>query len=197
MTHINPPAAAILSVASSFSLALFVVDQGDRVVHANDLAQRLLAIAGPVALEDGRLVGRTACARRLLRLARAAMHNGSRSAHSCDGLQISTFPVDVDPSDVFGYTRGAAMVSLSGTTVDSVCRRIHVEHRFGATPTEAAIADLVTLGYSVPAISKRLRRSPSTVRTHLKRLFWKAGVRSQRGLAAVIRRGILPVAECV
>jgi DNA-binding CsgD family transcriptional regulator/PAS domain-containing protein len=66
-----------------------------------------------------------------------------------------------------------------------------IQTTFGLTAAEARVAVLVGSGLSGPAAAAMLGISPSTVKTHLKRCFEKAGVHSQVGLARIL--GALPI----
>lgn len=51
------------------------------------------------------------------------------------------------------------------------------------SPREADVAALILDGLTVPCIAQRLAIQPETVRTYVKRLYHKAGVRNKLGLA--------------
>lgn len=59
----------------------------------------------------------------------------------------------------------------------------------GFSGREADIAGLLGSGLDIQAIARRLRISTHAVRTHLKTIFGKTGVRSQSELILRIRRG--------
>lgn len=58
----------------------------------------------------------------------------------------------------------------------------------GLTPTERTVADLAAEGLTNRAIAQRLALSPSTVRTHLRRVMSKLGVQSRIQLARTLER---------
>jgi DNA-binding CsgD family transcriptional regulator len=71
---------------------------------------------------------------------------------------------------------------------DDICNAI-----YGLTPAEARVAARLLDGRSAPGIAVDLGLSPLTVRTHIKRVFKKVGVRSQSQLmAALCRIAFLP-----
>ncbi len=71
---------------------------------------------------------------------------------------------------------------------DEICTAI-----YGLTPAEARVAARLLDGRSAPGIALDLGLSPLTVRTHIKRVFKKVGVRSQSQLmAALCRIAFLP-----
>jgi DNA-binding CsgD family transcriptional regulator len=59
---------------------------------------------------------------------------------------------------------------------------------FGLTPAEARVSAGLALGRNVAGIAGAQRVSVGTVRTHVKRIFDKAGVSSQVELASLLAR---------
>ena len=60
--------------------------------------------------------------------------------------------------------------------------------RYSLTPTEAALATIFARGKSVQQASEIMSIAQSTVRSHLKHLMHKVGVRRQAELAAALLR---------
>jgi DNA-binding CsgD family transcriptional regulator len=69
------------------------------------------------------------------------------------------------------------------TSIEMIARDLGISGR------EAHIAALLGSGLDIQGIARRLRISTHTVRTHLKTIFSKTGVRSQSELILRIRRG--------
>jgi signal transduction histidine kinase len=69
-------------------------------------------------------------------------------------------------------------------------RRLPARGWLSLTDTERAAAHLAAQGLSSRVVADRLRLSQPTVRSHLRRVFRKLGVRSQVELARVIEQGV-------
>ena len=59
---------------------------------------------------------------------------------------------------------------------------------YGMTATEAAVAGLISKGTGVKAAARKLGIAPSTVRTHLHRVFEKTETRRQAELAHLVNQ---------
>ena len=68
-------------------------------------------------------------------------------------------------------------------------RRLPARSWLSLTDTERAVAHLAAQGLSSPVVADRMRLPQPTVRSHLRRVFRKLGVRSQVELARVIEQG--------
>jgi DNA-binding CsgD family transcriptional regulator len=61
-----------------------------------------------------------------------------------------------------------------------------LRHSFGLTAREATIATLICLGYGPSQLAKRLSLSTNTVRSHLKRVFFKTQTHRQADLVRLL-----------
>jgi two-component system nitrate/nitrite response regulator NarL len=60
------------------------------------------------------------------------------------------------------------------------------------SPREREVLNFIALGHSIPAIAAELYLAPSTVKTHVQRLYEKLGVGDRAAaVAAAMRRGLL------
>jgi two-component system nitrate/nitrite response regulator NarL len=60
------------------------------------------------------------------------------------------------------------------------------------SPREREVLNFIAQGYSIPAIAAELYLAPSTVKTHVQRLYEKLGVGDRAAaVAAAMRRGLL------
>ena len=60
------------------------------------------------------------------------------------------------------------------------------------SPREREVLDFIAQGRSIPAIAAELYLAPSTVKTHVQRLYEKLGVGDRAAaVAAAMRRGLL------
>ena len=182
-----------MDLGSILPEAVFVLSHDGRLEHMNSLARELTGEAeGPLAVVCGDRIRFRGIDDRRLAAAVEECRVERASVLCAPGLRVRVTPLPADSRDVFGVMHGAVVVCVSGASIESLARRQFMCRRFRATRAEAVVADLVSGGASVPAIAARLRRSPATVRSQLKSLFSKTGTTSQRQLAAVVRRAILP-----
>jgi DNA-binding CsgD family transcriptional regulator len=187
------PDTGASNVSSILPAAVFVLSRDGRLEHMSSLARALTAEGedAPVVVRGDR-IGFRGIDDAGLAAAVEACRRERTSVLCAPGLRVRVAALRADSRDVFGVMRGAVVICVSGTRVESLARRQFMCRRFAATRAEAVVADLVAGGASVPAIAARLRRSPATVRSHVKSLFIKTGAASQRQLAAIVRQGILP-----
>ncbi len=71
---------------------------------------------------------------------------------------------------------------------DPTARRALLAGRFNLTPAETRMAETVIEGHSPAKIAELLGITLHTVRTYLKRLYGKTGVRNQAGLVRILIR---------
>lgn len=116
------------------------------------------------------------------------------------GLGLAYFP-EIGPLIVllamFG-TAVFALLMLEGTieresvvgaaepSVETVCAEL--SSRYDLTPREAEVLALLAQGRSQTFISDELTLAPSTVKTHMKRIYQKLGVRSKQELISLTRQ---------
>ena len=80
----------------------------------------------------------------------------------------------LDGHDKVGYgTRGAVLVLLDERQWS------YLQRRYGLTPRELQIADLVCRGLKHGSIAKDLKIRPETVKTHVRNIYRKVQVRSK------------------
>ena len=77
----------------------------------------------------------------------------------------------------------------AGTTIAMSVRELGIEReafarRYGLSPREAEVAELVLRGYGNPAIASMLGITPATTKRHLTRIFDKIGVDSRTQLVS-------------
>lgn len=170
--------------ADALPVALFLLTDHRMVVTANAVGHSLVTDDGPIAFRRQRLVARSPDMRRLF--GRLFLNPRPSDTAVCGAWTVSLSCVPADPLDTLGHTRRWLLLRITGPQVDSITRRLILRSRFEATIAEAAVADLIAQGWRVQRIAVELRRSASTIRTHLKRVFAKTGARNQRRLAAMV-----------
>ncbi len=97
---------------------------------------------------------------------------------------IHLLPVKRDAHDIFSHAAAiivASPIGSSGQPDHHVVRGL-----FDLTATEARIAVAIASGMTVEAIAQTFGNSRETVRSHLKRVFLKTGVKSQAQLVALL-----------
>ena len=175
---------------------LLWLDSGLRVISCNPIAHGILAQNDGVRLRDQRLVfSRSDIARELEKFA----SRSRRSRMKEPGTETRLIRRIERPSGHGTLLLAGALINESSTEqslmllledleahppLDSdVCQLI-----YGLTPAETRIAARLLDGRSLPGIALDLGLSPLTVRTHIKRVFKKVGVRSQAQLMAALCR---------
>jgi DNA-binding CsgD family transcriptional regulator len=175
--------------------ASIILDESRRIIHANEIAQALLAQGTLFVPSDGTLAcavpeAEAAFARALadLELGRVQSERGkSRSACSLIDLSRRRIPVcvwAVRPGatlGVFGQgTRALVMLPApaNGRPVDPVV----LEAAFDLTPAEGRVLVELLAAQQPKWVAAKLNLSVSTVRNHLKSIFNKTGHRSQKAL---------------
>ena len=171
-----------------------LLDSRGHIVEANDSA--LAFFSAPGGLRDERRLLRAAGRDddRLLRaaLARALPGAGVPAGGSLTVGRFPFFPrlvvhlVPV-PAPVPPGDSDVALVVLvvdpaRGAPLDPAL----VASAFGLTPAEAAVAVLLASGHTVAEIAVLLGRRDSTLRSHLKQIFAKLGVRRQADVVRLL-----------
>jgi DNA-binding CsgD family transcriptional regulator len=179
---------------------LLWLDQFLRITAANQVAVAILEQGDGVRLRDQRLVfSRSDIAREVERLAatwrrgRAYPPNGTQVLRKIERpsgqgtllLAASVINIGTPAQGIFVLLED---LEAHPPLCDDICNAI-----YGLTPAEARVAARLLDGRSAPGIAVDLGLSPLTVRTHIKRVFKKVGVRSQSQLmAALCRIAFLP-----
>jgi DNA-binding CsgD family transcriptional regulator len=90
----------------------------------------------------------------------------------------------IEPLTDGGPAPAHLLLALRTSWADSESRRQMLIHRFRLTPAEVRLAELIMDGHQPRSAAQTLDVSIHTVRTYLKRLYTKVGVKS---LAALVR----------
>ena len=95
---------------------------------------------------------------------------------------------------VLDCAQGRDVVSpaLAAGLAGEIRRRGNEAHTPVLTPRESEVLNLIAQGCSIPTIAAELYLAPSTVKTHVQRLYEKLGVSDRAAaVAAAMRRGLL------
>src|ERR1700730_11520684 len=100
-------------------------------------------------------------------------------------LSVVIAPVQVEPG-LFCDQRAAAIVFVSDPERPAAVPRDHLQEIYGLTPSEETVAIEVLRGHGLQAAAATLGVTPSTVRTHLQRIFEKTGTCRQAELVRML-----------
>lgn len=194
------PAAGVFTALGRLILdrldrGVILLDAKRRVQDANALARRVLGDGNGVAVRGGRFVFLDpALNQRLSRLVGANGNGVPRPLRSMAAqirhnrsppyrVLVSPVPPDVDERQV------SFMVLIYGPRE---WRDISIEvlcEVYGLTRAQAEVARSLFAGQSVEETAAALELSLNTVRTHLKQIFTRCEVRSQRELLHLLATG--------
>jgi DNA-binding CsgD family transcriptional regulator len=187
-------------------IGVIFVDSLQQVVETDHVARRLLDAGDGLRLEERRL--RAAGAgptRRLARLIDSCI--GARTDQPAAGgaLRVERGPgraalrLEVDPVTSGPEGRRLDWLTLSSpaaiVTVDDPEQRLVILKRrwvemYGFTPAETALAAEILRGDGRTAAARRLGIAVGTARTHLMRIFDKAGVKRQAELVRLLSEDV-------
>lgn len=174
---------------------VILLDAGRRVQDANALARRVLSDGNGVGVRRGRFVflDPTLDAR-LSRLV-AAYGNGAPGSMRSMAAQVrynrsppyrvlvSPFPPDADERRVAFFVLIYGPREWRDISIDVLIEA------YGLTRAQAEVARGLFSGQNVEEVAAGLDLSPNTVRTHLKHIFSRCEVRSQRELLHLLATG--------
>jgi DNA-binding CsgD family transcriptional regulator len=180
------------SVLDSFQFGILLVDRGLAIVHANAAANAMLVAHDPILSEKGRVTLRDgatqgALQRAVREAAGDAMALGGKGIGIPAGSKERPSVVHVLPlrqSQVRGKI-GARVVAALFIAPASLPPRMPSDALaaiYDLTPAETDIFELIVGGFSQAEIAGKLGVAPSTVKTHLLRLFSKTGCHRQAEL---------------
>jgi DNA-binding CsgD family transcriptional regulator/PAS domain-containing protein len=191
--------ARVLQLMPSAALLL---DNRQRIVHANPAAEQLLRAGdGLTSSSNGGLhlsavlpAERIVLARSLAQALRVADGSGDHLGEPMRVTRLSAGPLLVVPVPLpppaFSFWELTDTARLLVLVIDPGARSpaaaTVLQAAFGLTPAEARVATLIGSGLSGPQAAQVLGVSPTTVKTHLGRCFEKLGVRSQVELANML-----------
>jgi DNA-binding CsgD family transcriptional regulator len=183
-------------VLDRLSVGIVLLDRAAKVVLANATARAMTADDGPLRLRNSILTAASAThSQRLDRLIQAALRHVPVATmsvpHPHDGrlmtvLASSIRSRDVDRFGSFGARDVAAMLFIVDPARPLDIPTEWIMNAYGLTMAEARVALCAASGASVPETAHRLNISPNTVKTHLRRVFAKTGVRRQAELAGIL-----------
>ena len=189
------------AAAESFSAVLdatnsgvVIVDLDGRILHANAAAQPMLAAGDPirevggrlqlrVELVPGQLMGAIRGATDETALGRRGLGIPTRRRDG-SALTATVMPLE-RRSSRGGVSARAAAAVLIATSAPLEFPTGALSLLYDLTPAEVRVFELVVEGNSNVAVAKALGVSPSTVKTHMNRMFDKLGVRTRLELPKI------------
>jgi DNA-binding CsgD family transcriptional regulator len=177
------------------TVGVALLDRNAGVLFVNK-ALRSMTIDGALRLRNQKLSSYSAPhAKRLNDLIHSAFRGAPAATmaipHPIDGRSVTVLVSSVRSRDLDRFASldmrdAAAMVFVLDPAVPTATPPEWVMDAYGLTLAEAKVALRAASGHSVAEIGAQLNISPNTVKTHLHRVFGKAGVHSQAELASII-----------
>lgn len=186
------------------TIATLVVDEACRILHANQLAEKILGENDGLRREDGVLrLTDAAAERQLARLVLQAagkpdatrpgvveaMRVARAAGRSDVGLVIRPMRLGIGPPDE--QLRASVAIFLSAEERPVRERELSVkalQKLFSFTPREAALAAHLARGETIQEAAAALGITPNTARTQLRSIFGKTGVDRQARLVRILLR---------
>lgn len=191
-------AAALTDALDSLAAAMFLVDSGGRIVHANAAGREMLLDASVVCLAGGKFAAADRHANRALKgiFTHAAGGDAALGSRGV-AVQIATSDGTRYIADVLPLTSGrrrnagdayaaVAAVFVRKATFDLPHRPEAIANAFNLTPAETRVLMMIVEIGGVSKVAPVLGVSEATVRTHLQHIFEKTGVSRQADLVKLL-----------
>ena len=172
---------------------IYLLARAGRLVHANAAGEQLLRERDGLSVVRGfleaPLLRETLAIRGIIGQAVAPeLPSGGSCAiarPSGGRLILTAIPVPVERLRQDDGRFAVALLVSASCPPSSAIQRLLADI-YGLTPAEARLAQIIANGVGVKEASRALKIGPSTVRTHLVRIFQKTGVHRQAELAHVV-----------
>ncbi len=185
-------AAAFADILDGMNAAIFLIDAGSRIVHANVSGRSLLLADDALRDIGGCLMTRDASTNQALRRTFATEGDIERAtcrkAFALNGHDGQRYVAHVLPlSSVMrgGVTRSSGAVGALLVRKEDLCHQASGEliaRTFDLTPTEMNVFLAIVGVGGVPETAQTLGIAVTTVKTHLSRVFAKTGTSRQADL---------------
>jgi DNA-binding CsgD family transcriptional regulator len=197
-------AAAFADTLDGLEAGIFLVDAGGRLVHANASGRAMLG-EGNLLHANGKLVGLDAQGADALGEILLAAGNGDAAlgekgvavrltARDGDDFVTHVMPLTSGARRQAGASSGAAaavFVQRAGHDASPALEAL--VRQFDLTPAEARVLAAIMEFGGVADVAAGLNLSTATIRTHLRHLFEKTGVRRQADLVKLMTRQPAPI----
>lgn len=183
-------------VLDRLSAGIILLNRSAKVILANKAAELLSLDAGPLRLhKTGISAFYPSFSRRLDELVQSAMRGVPAATmsipHPDDGRLVTLFVSSVRSRDFDRFAGlemrdAAVMIFVFDPARPAEVPPMWLMDAYRLTLAEARVALHAASGRSVAEIGTQLNISPNTVKTHLRRVFYKIGVRGQAELACIV-----------
>lgn len=171
------------------------LDADGTIVWMDEAAKELLAADDDVAIRAGKLRLRDSGANQQLTAALRWAADLTRGIAPKRGA----VPVVIDRGEGLSVNilwvvsdSGAILLSL-GDAKEDVRRLDAAALVYGLSPAQRQVAGHIVEGLALPEIARTMSVRPTTVRTHLDRMFEKTGVRNQTALVRALLSAAVPL----
>lgn len=188
-------AKTLAAAFDGLAAGLFLLDDAGRVVFANRAGVDMLAARAPVDSARGRLEfanGRGAM-RPLLEAVRGtedrAVRGASHSLPDVGGKRYMAHAIGLESARrdaLAAEQRATALVLVKEANPATDAAVEEAARRYRLTPREARVLRMVVDAGGIPLAADALNLSPTTVRTHIARIYDKTGARSQGALIKLL-----------
>lgn len=185
-----------LEIVNRLKYPVFLIGGQRRIIHANEAGRRALQAGAPLREESDRLTASGTRAARLLREVldemAAAQTQGVvqqtrvLSLERDDGRPLKGFLMPLLPKAVMGVfgPTPLIMAAFSDHGSGSLPAASFVMAAYDLTPAEAQVALGIAKGMRPAEVAKALGRGHATVKSQIKSIFSKMGVRSQSAMVS-------------
>ena len=173
----------------ALTTAIVLVDEKLAIVHANEAARSMLAARDPIRSDKGAIVlplaaSHDALARAVRDAARDEISLGAKGigipvprAGGAFVVHVLSLRHDEMRRGLGPRASAALFIALAGEPLRMPGEALAL--LYDLTPAEARVCELVVAGSTPAAVAAALGIAPSTVKTHLLRLFEKTGCKRQ------------------
>lgn len=197
-------AASFAEMFEALAFGVVLVDEDLGIIHANLAARAMFEASDPIRSERGRLTLSLDAAQAAL--ARAVQQAADDEAElGIRGIGIPARREEGDPCVVHVLPlrrgvlrrglapRAAAALFIAPRTIEPSLPADALGLLYDLTPAEVRVFELVVNGRTNKEISHELGIAPSTLKTHLLRVFEKTGRHTRSDLVRLAREVSLPV----
>lgn len=193
----------LAAVIDRLSAAVFILNEGGRVVHANQAAQALCRARDGILVDHGALrAARSNETRQLRKALASALRRNDGQVHANGGVLRLSRPsgriaLEVLAAPIPSGAPGRYGVAVFVTDPESRDLAPHemLAKLYALTPAEARTARLLMDGLSVKDAAETLGIRESSTRIYVKRLLEKTQTRRQAELVRRLVRGVASMAK--